>query len=217
MAGVAKPGISGLSVAAVGTGMLLLYAAIGNASVSDTIRALLKGQPLPRRESSISDIRKGVLSGLAAAVSRVAQAAAGEGSAGVEAAPGQITGAPGRSTLGEKIAADVQQYIGKPYLWATAGPSTFDCSGLVTWVLHHDLGLNLPSNSHTVTGQWYVWRGATTVARPPIAGDLICYTGHIGIAINATQMAHAPGTGQKVKISKIWWTPTPLVRRVKPQ
>ncbi len=209
VADVKGPGISGLSVAAVGTGMILMYAAIANTSVSDTVRALLKGQPLPKGTvSSLQSLRSDVNQGLSEAVAKQ----------GIDAAPNTISGAPGfGASLGVKIAAAAQNYIGKPYRFATAGPDTFDCSGLVTWVLHHDLGLNLPSNSHTVTGQWYIWSGAKTVARPPMPGDLICYTGHIGIAINATQMVAAPGTGQKVKISNIWWTPTPLVRRVIPQ
>jgi cell wall-associated NlpC family hydrolase len=196
-------------VAAVGAGMILMYAAIANTSVSDTIRALLKGQPLPKGTvSSLQSLRDNVKQGLSEAVA----------SQGIGAAPNQITGAPGYAAgLGDKIAADAQQYIGKPYLWAAEGPNAFDCSGLVTWVLHHDLGLKLPDNTHTVTGQFYVWSGAKTVGRPPAAGDLICYTSHIGIAINATQMVHAPSPGQDVKISKIWWTPTPLVRRVIPQ
>lgn len=223
MVSVPKPGISGLAVAATGTGMLLMYAAIRGATLSDTVRSLLKGTPLPSTGVALGDLRAGVGSELGAAASKAAADAAALQQQGIGAAPGTsgilggLGGAIGAATLGARIAAAAQAYVGKPYKFATAGPNTFDCSGLVTWVLHHDLGLNLPSNSHTVTGQFYVWSGATTVGRPPQAGDLICYTGHIGIAINATQMVNALNSKSGVKVSNIWWTPTPLVRRVKPQ
>ncbi len=116
--------------------------------------------------------------------------------------------------LGVQIVNAARKYLGRPYEFAAHGPNTFDCSGLVTWVLHHDLGLNLPSNVHTVTGQFYVWGGARTVGRPPAEGDLICWMGHIGIATGPTTMIHAPQPGQVVKEQAIWWTPEPLVRRV---
>lgn len=203
--------------------MLLVYASIGNASVSDTVRSLIKGTPLPSKASTLDSTRQSVGSALGAAAAKAAADAAALQSQGIGAAPGTagilggLGGAIGAATLGARIAAAAQSHVGAPYKFATAGPNTFDCSGLVTYVLHHDLGLNLPSNSHTVTGQFYLWGGATTVARPPQAGDLICWTGHIGIAINATQMVSAPGAGQKVHVTNIYWTPTPLVRRVKPQ
>ena len=220
---IRKPGLSGLAVAAVGTGMLLTYAAIGNASVSDTVRSLLKGTPLPSKGSTLDASRADVGTALGAAAAKAAADAAASAQQGIGAAPGTagilggLGAAIGNATLGARIAAAAQSHLGKPYKFATAGPNTFDCSGLVTYVLHHDVGLNLPSNSHTVTGQFYVWTGATTVDRPPQAGDLICWPSHIGIAIDATRMVVAPSAGRNVQIENIWWKPLPLVRRVKPQ
>jgi len=86
------------------------------------------------------------------------------------------------------------------------------------------LGLKLPNQTHTITTQFYVWSGATTVAwADMMPGDLICWTGHIGIAAsgvdaqgNAT-MWDAPHTGSKVQVQRIWKVPPPIVRRVKPQ
>lgn len=208
-----RPGLSGISVAVIGAGMLLIYSAVGNASVSDTLRSLLRGEPLPSKGSTLGQARQGVQKVLADAGAAAASASASQG---VGTASDTVSSGIG-TALGSRIADRALAHVGAPYVFGTAGPNTFDCSGLVTWVLHKELGLSLPSNSHTVTGQFYVWNGATNVARPPMAGDLICWTGHIGIAINETQMVHAPGTGQHVKVSNIWWTPAPQVRRVKPQ
>jgi|SRR5690242_971224 len=206
----ARPGLSGIALAVVGTGMLLVYSAVGNASVSDTLRSLLRGEPLPSKQSTLDQVRAVTNTALDEAAANAAA------SAGIGTASDGVTSGIG-TALGSQIAARATAHLGAPYVFGTAGPSTFDCSGLVTYVLHKELGLNLPSNSHTVTGQFYVWGGAENVSRPPMAGDLICWTGHIGIAVSETDMVHAPGTGQHVKQSRIWWTPAPLIRRVKPQ
>lgn len=192
-------GLSGTAVGLAGAGALLLLAGLKNTTVSATLRAMIKGQPLPSGASDLAQAQGEVGATLGQIVGQGASAAAGLASGDV----------------GAIIAKQALSYVGAPYQWAAAGPTRFDCSGLVTWVLHHDLGLNLPSNSHTVTGQFYVWSGAVTVPRPPQIGDLICWLGHIGIAISPTQMVHAPSPGQRVQVSNIWWTPAPLVRRVK--
>lgn len=85
--------------------------------------------------------------------------------------------------LNARIAAQAQRYTGVPYRWGGADPSGWDCSGFVTYVLHHDLGLDLPDNQHTVSQSFLTWSGATTVAREQCqAGDLICWITHIAIA-----------------------------------
>lgn len=201
MGAVRTPGISGLAIGAVAAGAVLAYAGIRNASVSDTLRALLRGQPVPSAPSTLE-----------AARSNVTETLQRTASSGLGAAPGR-RGLP-TTGPGAQVADAARKYLGAPYIFGAEGPNAFDCSGLVTWVLAHDLGIRLPSEHHTVTGQFYVWQGAQTVPRPPAAGDLICWTGHIGIAVNETEMIHAPGVGQRVKISRIWWTPAPLVRRV---
>lgn len=95
---------------------------------------------------------------------------------------------PASSELGARIAAAAERYAGRvPYKWGGATPSGWDCSGMVTYVLHHDLGLNLPSNTHTVSQQFYVWSGATDVpASQCQAGDLVCWLSHIAIATGPT-------------------------------
>ncbi len=36
--------------------------------------------------------------------------------------------------------------LGKPYVWGAAGPSSFDCSGLVSYV-YAQVGVSLPHNA----------------------------------------------------------------------
>lgn len=193
-----SPGLNGLAVALAAAGGVVLVAGFRNVTISDTLRGILKGS-LPAARPMQTN--------LAAAAAR---AAAGGGGASADFGPGVPTGD------GAKIAAEARHYLGRPYSFGAAGPDSFDCSGLVTWVLHHDLGYTLPDDHHTVTGQFYVWSGATTVPRLSCqAGDLVCWPSHMGIATGQNTMIHAPGTGQVVKEGNIW--SGCIIRRVKSQ
>jgi len=63
---------------------------------------------------------------------------------------------------------------GKPYVWGTKGPNTFDCSGLVTFCLYetseHRLHWRMSHNAELL------WKGLPHTPKP-VAGDLIFY-GH---------------------------------------
>lgn len=130
---------------------------------------------------------------------------------------------------GGQAAQDVRKYLGIRYKYGgSQNPSVgFDCSGLVNWVLGHDLGLILPGQSAPgfsgsshgpVTGDYYIWSGATDVGRSGCqAGDLVCWTGHIGIAVSPTRFIAAPTLGRTVTEEDIYWTPAPRIRRIKPQ
>jgi cell wall-associated NlpC family hydrolase len=89
---------------------------------------------------------------------------------------------------------------GKPYKWAGAGPSSFDCSGL-TQFAYRAAGVNLPHSSRTQSTM------GTPVARADLQpGDLIAYyspVGHVGIYIGNGQMVHAPTSGSVVKVVSI--------------
>ena len=91
--------------------------------------------------------------------------------------------------------------IGKPYLWAGAGPDAFDCSGL-TMVAWRAAGVTLP---HNAAAQ------AAMIPSVPLTdlapGDLIFYGNpdiyHVGIYIGAGQMIEAAHTGPLVRIADI--------------
>jgi peptidoglycan DL-endopeptidase CwlO len=89
--------------------------------------------------------------------------------------------------------------LGKPYSWGAAGPSTFDCSGLVMYVFAK-MGVSLPHNAAAQFGY------GTPVAYSDLQpGDLVFFEGlgHVGIYIGGGQFVHAPHTGDVVKISSL--------------
>lgn len=83
---------------------------------------------------------------------------------------------------GSEIVAYARQFIGRKYVWGTAGPNTFDCSGLVKFVFAN-FGISLP---HSTGMLWenpsaygtVVGTGRTNNA---VAGDLILWSGHVAI------------------------------------
>ena len=91
------------------------------------------------------------------------------------------------------------QELGKPYVWGAAGPSAFDCSGLVAYV-YAQVGVSLPHNAAAQYGY-----GSPVAYEDLQPGDLVFFSGlgHVGIYIGAGQFIHAPHTGDVVKISSL--------------
>jgi cell wall-associated NlpC family hydrolase len=97
--------------------------------------------------------------------------------------------------------------LGKPYVWGTAGPDTFDCSGLVVYA-YSQVGVSLPHSSYAL------WNAGVYVSQDQLQpGDLVFFDGlgHVGIYIGGGQFIHAPHTGDVVKISSLsesWYAAT---------
>ena len=89
--------------------------------------------------------------------------------------------------------------IGDPYVWAAAGPSEFDCSGLVVWAFAQE-GISLPH----FTGS--LWNLGVHVPESDLQpGDLVFFFGvdHVGIYIGDGLMVDAPAAGQDVMVQPI--------------
>jgi cell wall-associated NlpC family hydrolase len=99
--------------------------------------------------------------------------------------------------------------LGQPYVWAAAGPGTFDCSGLVRWA-YGQAGLSLV---HYTGTQWD--QGRLVAPRDVLPGDLILFyraLSHVGIYLGAGWMLNAPYTGQYVSVMPVHGEVAGIVR-----
>ncbi|MCK8677216.1 C40 family peptidase [Streptomyces lichenis] len=109
-----------------------------------------------------------------------------------------------------RVVAFAEAQLGKPYVPGAAGPSSYDCSGLVraAWKA---AGVELPRDA-----------GAQALAGTPVAmgqmraGDLVFFHGggagpgpggHVGIYKGDGMMIHAPGPGAGVREESVFSMP----------
>jgi cell wall-associated NlpC family hydrolase len=115
---------------------------------------------------------------------------------------------PMGSGAGAAIAAAMSK-IGAPYVWAAAGPNTFDCSGFTMWAWAHG-GKSL---SHYTGSQLAQSRRISAAEAQP--GDLVFFwgpgeggdPGHVGLYLGGGSFIHAPGRGKFVRIDSVgYWS-----------
>jgi cell wall-associated NlpC family hydrolase len=100
-------------------------------------------------------------------------------------------------TVGMVALKTALEKLGQPYVWGGAGPSTFDCSGLVQWAYAH-AGRWL---THYTGDEWNESRRIP--AHDVLPGDLILFghtLHHVGMYLAAGWMLNAPYTGQYVNV-----------------
>lgn len=105
------------------------------------------------------------------------------------------------SALPQKMLRKALTKLGSPYVWAAAGPTTFDCSGLVIWAYAQ---VGKPGLPH-YTGD--LFQLGTKIDRGSLQqGDLVYFGGdlhHMGIYAGGGLYLQAPQTGDVVKVSRL--------------
>lgn len=99
---------------------------------------------------------------------------------------------PGPTPSGS-IVGRAQHELGKPYAWGTAGPATYDCSGLVSYCL---------TGVHTRIGTCETFMKWPRVSDPQ-PGDICVSAYHCGIYTGPNSMIHAPTFGAVVSYGTI--------------
>ena len=121
--------------------------------------------------------------------------------------PAAVTSTPDvQAALGPAgtVVAFAYAQLGKPYRFFTAGPATFDCSGLVK-AAFAQIGIEMIHHAASQAG----YGSAVDIWNDPIKpGDLVFLapqgTGeisHVGIAVDATHWIHAPAPGDVVRLA----------------
>jgi peptidoglycan DL-endopeptidase CwlO len=109
----------------------------------------------------------------------------------------------GNPPTSSKAAAAVywaEKQIGKPYVWAAAGPDTFDCSGLMLFA-YNKVGIHL---SHYSGAQ--IHEGAPVSRENLQPGDLVFFGSpihHVGMYVGGGNFVEAPYTGADVRITPL--------------
>jgi LysM repeat protein len=116
---------------------------------------------------------------------------------------------PTATPTGTRVDTVIQYALaqqGKGYSFFTAGPDTFDCSGL-TKAAYAQIGITLV---HQSAAQARQGTAVDFMSEPIQAGDLIFLItrdneviNHVGMAISPTQWIHAPAPGQPVRVGSI--------------
>lgn len=102
---------------------------------------------------------------------------------------------------GAAIVAEAYKYLGVPYVWGGQSSSGVDCSGLVL-LAHRAIGVNLYHYSGSQGS------GGRAVSRAEaLPGDVVCYSGHVGIYLGNGMMIHAPQTGDVVRVVSVYGSP----------
>ncbi|HLI00531.1 MAG TPA: NlpC/P60 family protein [Acidimicrobiales bacterium] len=103
------------------------------------------------------------------------------------------------------VLAYAEAQIGKPYVWAGAGPYSFDCSGLVMRAFER-VGIDFVHNAYA---QYEATKAERVRADDLQPGDLVFFgpteagIHHVGIYVGGGRMLDAPQTGQDVQIESM--------------
>jgi cell wall-associated NlpC family hydrolase len=109
----------------------------------------------------------------------------------------KLPGLDRRSTVGEVALRAALKKLGQPYVWGGAGPTAYDCSGLVMRAYARG-GVRL---AHYTVTQWN--EGRRIPARDALPGDLILFGHslfHVAMYLGAGWMLNAPFTGHYVDV-----------------
>jgi cell wall-associated NlpC family hydrolase len=104
---------------------------------------------------------------------------------------------PSESSAAATAVAAAESRVGDPYVWGAAGPSEFDCSGLVMWA-YEQAGVGLPHYSGAQ------FSDTTQVSMSDLQpGDLVFPANpgeHVAMYIGNGEIIQAPYTGADVQI-----------------
>ncbi len=119
-----------------------------------------------------------------------------------------VSAAP--SGLGQAVVDFALQFVGNPYVYGGSSLTKgTDCSGFVMSV-YQNFGVSLPHSSSADRSVGYKV-GSLAEAQP---GDILCYSGHVGIYMGNGQIVHASTEQTGIKVSDATYRKILAIRRI---
>lgn len=142
-----------------------------------------------------------------------ANRAAGKGKSGKSGKKGGGGGgsySASGSGIGANVANYALQFVGNPYVYGGSSLTNgTDCSGFTSGV-YRNFGVSLPHSSGAQRSMGYSVGGLANAQ----AGDIVCYSGHVGIYIGGGQIVHASTAKTGIKVSNAAYRNVLDVRRI---
>jgi peptidoglycan DL-endopeptidase CwlO len=111
--------------------------------------------------------------------------------------PVESSPVPSESSAAAEAVAAAESRVGDPYVWGAAGPTAFDCSGLVMWA-YEQAGISLPHYSGAQ------FADTTQIPMSDLEpGDLVFPANpgeHVAMYVGNGEIVQAPYTGADVQI-----------------
>lgn len=125
-------------------------------------------------------------------------------------APAPVISSGSGSELGKSVADYACQFVGNPYVYGgTSLTNGADCSGFVMSV-YANFGVSLPHSSAADRSVGSAVGGIEN-AQP---GDILCYSGHVGIYVGNGQIVHASTERTGIIVSSASYRSILSIRRI---
>jgi len=110
---------------------------------------------------------------------------------------------------GQAVVNYAKQFIGNPYVWGgTSLTNGADCSGFVKSVYAH-FGISLPRTSTAMRSA-----GRSVRYKNILPGDIVCYSGHVGIYAGNGQIVNAINSAKGIGMSSATYKNIITIRRL---
>lgn len=192
------------------SGGMIQWCAITGRSPLVVLLAVAQSKPLPARDSWSLFTAQQPATGVSDAAAAVLAGVAQEQANGIGS---DLNSGANLSVQRQAVVAFAKAQVGKRYVWDTAGPTTFDCSGLAL-AGYKLVGINLP---HLASAQQKYGKAVTLAQAQP--GDLVFWhtpASHVGIYVGNGQVVDAYDTKHGVQQQAIWDTSQVTVRSILP-